>query len=164
MIQTAIHADLEAEFAAVAASSGCELVHVEFRSNTLRVFLDRPEGVTLDDCSAVSRELSALLDVHGFGNKRYLLEVSSPGLDRQLYGPRDYQRFVGRRVRVTHVSDGTKQTLVGRLESFQPAGEGDREADGEADGGTITVVAEPAGKRHLIALGDIRRARLEIEL
>ena len=163
MIQTAIDADLEAEFAAVAAGSGCELVHVEFQAGTLRVFLDRPEGVTLDHCSTVSRELSALLDVHDFGGKRYLLEVSSPGLDRQLFGPRDYQRFAGQSVRVTFVSGGQKQTVIGKLEGYrsnQPAADnGSRRETGE-----ISVSVPDSGERLDIPLADIRMARLEVEL
>ncbi|MEE8526036.1 MAG: ribosome maturation factor RimP, partial [Thermoanaerobaculia bacterium] len=80
MSQTAIDAELEAELTAVAEGAGCELAHLEFRDGTLRLFLDRPDGgVTLDDCSQVSREVSALLDVHDFGKRKYLLVVSSPG-------------------------------------------------------------------------------------
>ena len=180
MIQTAIDADLEAEFAAVAESSGCELVHVEFQAGTLRVFVDRPEGVTVDDCSRVSREISALLDVHDFGSKRYLLEVSSPGLDRKLYGPRDYQRFTGHAVRVAYSANGQKKTVVGRLEAFRPdaarpdaarpdaarpdaarpvAAPSEAPTDGE-----ISVVESATGESLDIPLKDIRVARLEVEL
>lgn len=158
MRQTAIDAELESEFAGVAESAGCELVHAEFRGDTLRVYLDRPEGVTVDDCATVSRELSALLDVHDFGDRRYLLEVSSPGLDRQLYGPRDYERFCGRLVRVTFFAGQprAKQTIVGRLEELE-AGE-------RPEAGAITVTESATGRRHHIPLDDIQVARLEIEL
>ena len=81
--------------AAVAARSGCELLEIETRDRLLRLVVDRPEGVTIDDCQAVGRQISALLDVEDFGDSRYTLEVSSPGLDRKLYGPRDYERFQG---------------------------------------------------------------------
>ena len=164
MVQTAIHADLEAELAAVAEGSGCELVHVEVQADTLRVFLDRPEGgVTLEDCAKVSREFSALLDLHDFGDRRYLLEVSSPGLDRKFYKPEDYERFRGRLVRVTtrapesdRVSQsGAKKTIVGRLESYRPNGPG---------GGAIEVTEADSGWRHEIDLSEITVARLEIEL
>ena len=155
MSQTAIDAKLEQEFSAVAASSGCELVHVDFRQGTLRVFLDRPQGVTLDDCQTVSKQLSALLDVSEFGDSRYLLEVSSPGLDRELYGPKDFERFCGQQVRVTFFSGEprVKRTIVGLMEDFQPAG-----------GGEISVIEQPTGRRHDIALDDIKKARLEPDI
>lgn len=157
MSQTAIDAKLEEEFAAVAASSGCELVHVEQQPGKLRVFLDRPQGVTLKDCQHVSKQLSAILDVSEFGHRAYLLEVSSPGLDRELYGPRDYARFCGSLVRVTFHGGKppAKVTIVGRLEEFTPDG---------ANGGEIAVVHADTQERYEIALGDVEKARLEIEL
>ncbi len=154
MSQPAIDAKLEAEFAEVAASSGCELVHVDFRQGRLRVLLDRPQGVTLDDCQRVSKQLSALLDVAEFGKSRYMLEVSSPGLDRELFGPKDYERFCGQQVRVTFFSGEprTQKTIVGRLDDFTPE-----------NGGRISVTETPE-KRHEIALRDVKKARLEPEL
>jgi len=163
MSQTAIDAELEAELAAVAESSGCELVHIEFLGGTLWLFLDRPDGgVTLDDCSRVSRQVSALLDVHEFGKRPYLLEVSSPGLDRKLFGPRDYDRFRGRLIRASFDWQGKKQTLVGRLEDFRPSADADNghaAADGE-----ISLISKETGERFEIPLRDIRVARLEVEL
>ncbi len=157
MSQTAIDAKLEAEFAAVAASSGCELVHVDFRQGRLQVFLDRPQGVTLDDCQTVSKQLSALLDVTEFGNTPYLLEVSSPGLDRQLHGARDYQRFCGQSVRVTFFSDEprVKKTIVGKLARFDP---------GAGGAGQIIVTERGTDLSFDIPLHDIKKARLEPDL
>ncbi len=66
----------------------------------LRIFIDRPEGVGLDDCERVSHEISALLDVEDPVPTAYTLEVSSPGLDRVLRTPAHFQRFVGERVRL----------------------------------------------------------------
>lgn len=81
-----------------------ELVEIEFkrggRESVLRLFIDREGGVTLDDCADVSRELSAILDVEDFIPGHYNLEVSSPGLDRPLKTPADYERFTGRLVKV----------------------------------------------------------------
>ena len=140
MSQTAIHADLEAEFAAVAADVGCELAHVEWKGGTLRVVLDRPdEAVTVDHCAKVSRQLSALLDVHDFapggsGDRKYLLEVSSPGLDRKLYRPEDYERFRGRLARVT------------------------------AGGPEVALREDATGEVLRLPLKEIRTARLEVEL
>lgn len=156
-IDAALDDTVLAELAAVAEGAGCELVHAEFKAGILRLFLDKPEGVGLADCETVSRQASALLDVMEWGRGRYVLEVSSPGLDRQLYRAKDYLRFTGRRVRVTWVpADGRKQTVSGRLAEYRP---GDREGTGG-----ITVVEEPRGERHEIALADVVAARLEIEL
>ena len=94
-------AEITPEIEAVAQAAGCELVHAELKGGVLRLFVDKPEGVTLADCEHVSKLASAWLDVVDFGKSRYLLEVSSPGLDRLLVKARDYARFVGRKVRVT---------------------------------------------------------------
>jgi len=144
------------EFESIARASGCELVHAELKGNVLRVFLDREaEGVSLGDCEQVSKHISAFLDVADFGRGRYVLEVSSPGLDRQLYGPRDYARFVGRLARLTFLtSEGKKRTVVGRLQRFEPA----------PSPGVVTVAEEPSGEELSLRLEDIRLARLEIEL
>jgi ribosome maturation factor RimP len=105
---TALAPEIEAELAESAAAAGCELIHAEWKGGLLRLVLDRPDaadspdtGVSLADCERVAKQASALLDVLDFGQGRYLLEVSSPGLDRQLYRPSDYRRFLGRLVRVT---------------------------------------------------------------
>jgi ribosome maturation factor RimP len=148
--------ELQGELAAIAESKGCELLHAEFQSGVLRLFLDRPDGVRLEDCEAVSKDASALLDVADFGRGRYTLEVSSPGLDRQLYGPRDYERFTGRRVRVRFVdpSTGRRATVVARLEAYRPA----------SDGGEIELSEPGAGATRVVRLADVQLARLEIEL
>jgi ribosome maturation factor RimP len=148
--------ELRQELEAVAVSRGCELVHVEFAGGILRIFLDRPGGVRLEDCEAVSRDASALLDVADFGNGRYTLEVSSPGLDRQLYGPRDYERFTGRKVRVRYLdpTTGRRATVVARLSGFRP----------DERGGSIELAGEGAVEAMTVRLEDVQLARLEIEL
>jgi ribosome maturation factor RimP len=70
------------------------------RDGVLRVFIDRPEGIGLEDCEVVSRQISALLDVEDPLPGRYVLEVSSPGLDRRLTKPAHYQRFLGEEVKI----------------------------------------------------------------
>jgi ribosome maturation factor RimP len=81
-----------------------ELVELEYKREgqgmVLRVYLDKPGGVTLDDCSEVSRELSALLDVDDIIPNRYTLEVSSPGLNRPLVKEDDYRRSAGKLVKI----------------------------------------------------------------
>ena len=139
-------------------------------------------GVSLGDCEHVARQASALLDVLDFGKGRYLLEVSSPGLDRQLYGPRDYRRFLGRLARVTYEVAGARRTVVARLAEFHPpatAGLPDppaplarlarlaRPAAGPRalpGAGEVTLIDERTGERLALALENIRQARLEVEL
>jgi ribosome maturation factor RimP len=83
---------------------GYELADLELRlagrDSVIRVFIDKPEGVGLEDCEAVSRQVSALLDVEDPVPGHYVLEVSSPGLDRKLTKPAHYQRYVGDDIRV----------------------------------------------------------------
>ncbi len=147
------------ELTAIAQGEECELVHAEFQGGTLRLILDRPDGVTLSHCERVSRQASAMLDVLDFGPRKYVLEVGSPGLDRPLYRPEDYGRFEGHLARLTvrHPEDGARSTLVGRLQGF--------------DGEIVTLQEERTTKRGDIAgdtfsvrLVDIEKARLEIEL
>ena len=83
----------------VAIDHGLELVHTEVagpeNKPIVRVFIDKPHGVTHDDCSDVSLHLGTILDVEDFIHASYTLEVSSPGLERGLYKRADYERFAG---------------------------------------------------------------------
>ncbi|NJD90867.1 MAG: ribosome maturation factor RimP [Geobacter sp.] len=85
-------------------SLGIELVELEFRKEghgmVLRLYIDKPGGIMLDDCADVSRELSELLDVEEVIACHYTLEVSSPGLNRPLTKPADYERYAGRLVKI----------------------------------------------------------------
>lgn len=150
--------ELVSEFESIARASNCELVHAELKGNVLRVILDKEEGISLGDCEQVARHVSAYLDVVDFGRNRYVLEVSSPGLDRQLYGPRDYARFTGRLARVTYTTpEGKKRTVVARLKGFAP----------EPAPGVVTLVegdGDREGTELSLRLDDIKLARLEIEL
>jgi ribosome maturation factor RimP len=108
----------------VAASSGLEMVEVEFRgggkSRMLRIFIDKPGGVTHEDCANLSREVSTILDVEEVVPGSYLLEVSSPGLDRKLSRPADFERFTGSRVKImTREPVNGNRHFDGRLQSFQ---------------------------------------------
>ena len=84
----------------VANEHGLELVHAEVgvlgRNAAVRIFIDKPGGVTHEDCSTVSHHVGTLLDVEDFIASTYTLEVSSPGLERGLYKRADYERFAGR--------------------------------------------------------------------
>jgi ribosome maturation factor RimP len=148
------------EIEQVAQAVGCELVHAELKGGVLRLFVDRPEGVTLADCQLVSKQVSALLDVLDFGTGRYVLEVSSPGLDRQLYRPADYDRFAGRLARVTYEDPetGKKRTDVARLKGLRRA-EGASEQDAR-----VLLEDGRTGEVRELPLNNVKLARLEIEL
>jgi ribosome maturation factor RimP len=116
----------------VAASSGLEVLDVEFRGSgparMLRVFLDKPgaeggdplAGVTHGDCANFSREFGTILDVEDAVPGSYTLEVSSPGLDRKLTKAADFERFVGSRMKVmTKDPVNNNRYFEGRLESFR---------------------------------------------
>src|SRR5882762_3862226 len=88
----------------VAASAGLEIVEVELRgggkARMLRIFIDKPGGVTHEDCAKLSREVGTILDVEDAVPGAYVLEVSSPGLDRKLSRAADFERFVGSRIKL----------------------------------------------------------------
>lgn len=91
-------------FATAVEAMGYELVGVEYLSHgrsgggVLRIYIDSLDGITLDDCSRVSHQVSGILDVEDPIKENYSLEVSSPGLDRPLFGRRDFERFTGSQV------------------------------------------------------------------
>ena len=109
----------------VAQSSGLEVVDLELlgggKARMLRIYIDKPGGVTHDDCSNFSREAGTIFDVEdAVPGGQYTLEVSSPGLDRKLSKPEDFQRFVGSLVKLTTMDpvNGNRH-FEGRLKSFQ---------------------------------------------
>ncbi len=108
----------------IAASSGFELVEVELhgsgKARRLRVFIDKPQGVTHEDCADYSREIGTILDVEDvIPGGSYVLEVSSPGLDRKLLKPADFERFQGSVVKFsTHEAIDGNRHFQGRLVQF----------------------------------------------
>lgn len=108
---------LDSLIAAACASAGVSLVELDmFRAGkrkTIRLYIDKPEGVTIDDCSTVSRSLSDALDLDPeIVEGAFTLEVSSPGLDRPLKSVADFTRNKGRFIRVTR---STGKPVVGKL-------------------------------------------------
>jgi len=109
----------------VAASQGLEVVEVELRgggkARMLRIFIDKASGVTHVDCANLSREVSTILDVEdAVPGGSYVLEVSSPGLDRKLFRPTDFERFQGSRVKLTtRMPVNGNRHFEGRLEHFE---------------------------------------------
>jgi ribosome maturation factor RimP len=139
-------------------AEGLELVHIDYkpqgRGYLLRIDIEREDGgVTLDDCQLISHQVSALLDVEDPIPGAYELQVSSPGLDRKFYRPSDYEKFIGRLVRVkTSRAIGGLHVIVGLLESY----------DGEK-----IVVMDPrtkSRKQYEIPMETIKETRLEVEI
>ncbi len=106
----------------VATSEGLALLDVELKGRgsswLLRVFIDKPGGISHADCQIVSEQLSAILDVEDPIPGKYTLEVSSPGLDRKLVKPSDYEHFIGRRARLV-MRGPVGKVFEGRLAGFE---------------------------------------------
>jgi ribosome maturation factor RimP len=103
---------------------GYEFVGLEHSSNpknaVLRIYIDSENGIDLDDCSRVSREVAALLDVEDPISGRYTLEVSSPGLDRPLFTPSQFEQFAGELVKVTlFAPEDGRRKFRGRITGVQ---------------------------------------------
>jgi ribosome maturation factor RimP len=141
---------LQSLLAPLVEDLGYEFVGIEYQSNPknrlIRLYIDRPEdGVGIEDCERVSREVSALLDVEDPVSGQYTLEVSSPGIERPLFTGAQFARFVGEmaKVMMTAPIDGRRKfkgVIVG--------------ADDEQ------VVLEIDGERHTLPVADVHRAHL----
>ena len=138
----------------VAIDHGLELVHAEVagpdNKPIVRVFIDKPQGVTHEDCSEVSTHLGTILDVEDFIHASYTLEVSSPGLERGLYKRADFERFAG--------SDA-------KLKIRQPIG-GQRNFRGRLVGveGDEVIFDDRTSGRVQIPLNLITKANLEVDI
>ena len=136
-----------------ARAAGVEVVDVEWKvggQRFLRIFIDKPEGVSHRDCQAVSEQLGVLLDLEDLiPGARYTLEVSSPGLDRKLTKPGEFERFTGRLARIsTSEPVENARFFEGRLAGY---------ADGR-------VKIEVQGKIIKVPFNGIRKANLVVEL
>ncbi|MEX2467901.1 MAG: ribosome maturation factor RimP [Gemmatimonadota bacterium] len=143
------------------AALGFELVEVRWggtgKRPLLKLRIDRPAsdpvaGVTVDDCASVSRALESWLDEHARLSERYTLEVSSPGVDRPLVKPGDFERFRGERVVVQGKDPlvGDQRRIEGELLGWEEAGEG---------GGSVRLRL-PEGDEVGVPLERIRKANL----
>ena len=108
----------------VTARENLELVHWDLvgppGSLLLRIYIDKPGGVTHGDCQTISKQVETLVDVEDVISSGYVLEVSSPGLERGLYKPADYERFVGSRIKLrTSAAINGQRTFHGRLEGIK---------------------------------------------
>jgi len=137
----------------IVTALGLELVAVRYAGRgsggTMKITIDKPDGVTLDDCTRVSRAVGHALDVADLIEHRYTLEVSSPGLDRPLERAGDYEKSIGRLVRITtRLPWEGPRVVIGRLNGME----------------TDTVrLEDETGAELAIPLGAIARARLEVE-
>ncbi len=137
----------------VASSEGLTLVDVELKGGRmnalLRIYIDKAGGVTHGDCQRVSEQMSAILDVEDPFPGSYVLEVSSPGLDRKLVKPNDYTHFVGRRARlVLREPVENQKVFEGRLAGLES--------------GRVRLDLGDAGLKEL-ELSNISSARLLVE-
>jgi len=129
-----------------------ELVDVLYRREksgwVLRLIIDKEEGVTLDDCTTVSREVSHLLDIEEIIEQAFNLEVSSPGLDRPLKSIDDFQRFAGRKAKVTTKEpiEGN-QVFIGRINKVEDE----------------LIIMEVGQQELSIPFFEVAKARLEVE-
>ncbi len=138
----------------VAESEGLELVEVEVKGGgnhrLVRIAIDKPAGVTHGDCELVSQQVGTILDVEDVvPGGRYTLEVSSPGVERKLLHPQDYERFQGKKARIT----------------LRDAVEGRRNWEGTLAGlagGAVMVETEP-GKTRQFPFEQIQKANLKFE-
>ena len=137
----------------VAASMGMEVVQVEIKGggrSVVRVYVDQPGGIALDDCERFSKRFSVILDVEDCIPFSYVLEVSSPGLDRPLAREADFRKFAGRRARVrTRQPQGGQRNFKGTIVAA-------------ADGNVRLEIAP--GETIDIALAQIERANLMAEI
>jgi ribosome maturation factor RimP len=140
---------------------GYELVDLQLQQDgkqlALRIFVDKPAGITLDDCVEVSREVSAILEVEDPIRSAYRLEVSSPGLDRPLKKATDFERFAGKKARLKSKNlidpdqrGTTRKTFVGTLLGFE-------------DDNVRLELTDKQGGVIAIPLADLDKANLEEE-
>jgi ribosome maturation factor RimP len=137
-----------------AADSGVELVHVELagikRDQVIRIYIDKTGGVTIEDCTSVSHAVETVLDVEDFIPGKYVLEVSSPGIERQLYSLADFVKFAGQLAKVKTKADiDGQRTFVGPITTV----EGDEITIGDRTRGTVTF-----------PYGNVDKANLKMDL
>ena len=132
-------------------SLGYELVGVEYQSSgkgggLLRVYIDSADGISADDCQKVSYQVSGVLDVEDPIPGHYTLEISSPGLDRLLFRPEDFERFAGQQVKLRAVSpvDG-RRNFKGRLVGMR-----DGQVVIEQDDGEVSLAYEQVDQARLV--------------
>ncbi|APZ43852.1 ribosome maturation factor RimP [Acidihalobacter ferrooxydans] len=154
MSRAASHSELERMIAPVVESFGLALWGLEYTpfggSALLRVFVDGPQGVTLENCADISAQLSALFDVEDPIPEAYRLEVSSPGLDRVLFKAEQYRLYCGEmlKLRLRWPVDG-RRNMIGVLQACD-----DEAVRVEVDGKAVVVALEAVQRARLVYTGD----------
>ena len=151
MSKTNISAQVEELVMPIIETTNLELVEVEYVKEGaqwyLRVFIDKPGGVGLEDCQAVSGELEKVMDEKDPIPQSYILEVSSPGIERPLKKPEDYRRFAGRLVSVhTYAPVNNQKKFIGQLIGLNDIG-----VQLEIDGQRVVVPLEKVSSTRLVA-------------
>jgi len=99
---------------------GCKVWGLELfgrrSSQTLRIYIDKNEGISVEDCEKVSKHVSKVLDAENDFSENYMLEVSSPGLDRKFFYKEQYKEYLNESLKVTFFDTQNKKTVTGRLE------------------------------------------------
>lgn len=136
-----------------------EFVDVEFKReghiNYLRIFIDKADGVTIDDCQKTSQECEVVLDVENIIQTQYVLEVSSPGLDRPLKSREDYDRFRNKLAKIkTYRAVQGQKKFLGHLQGISD--------ETPASPSVVTIITK-AGEEIQIPYELIASARLEVE-
>ena len=133
-----------------AADNGVEFVHSEIvgskRNMTVRIYIDKPQGVTLEDCSIVSRSIEDVIDADDFIPSAYVLEVSSPGLERPLFSIKDFEKFTGKKAKVktSEAIDG-QANFNGRIASV----DGSEIVFEDKTNGTVRIPFDKVAKANL---------------
>ena len=141
--------ELETLLSPTVAALGLRVWGIEYlgqgKHSVLRIYIDRDEGVTIDDCEAVSKQVSELLDVEGTLTSSYTLEVSSPGMDRLLFKPEQYAESIGETVdvRLNYPFEGRRR-VVGALTGLE----------------NDEVVVQAEDSEYQIPLSNVQRARI----
>ena len=98
---------------------GCKVWGLELfgrhSNQTLRIFIDNKDGISVEDCEKVSKHVSKVLDTENDFSEKYMLEISSPGLDRKFFYKEQYQEFINESIRVTFFDNDNKKTIKGNL-------------------------------------------------
>jgi len=145
--------NIEHELGDLVADEGLELLATEVvgsgSKTVLRLIVDGPSGVTLDQCASISRQASAILDVSDPIQHSYTLEVSSPGLDRKLFDRSDFEKFIGRQVKIR----------------MEPSYRAHRVVEGDLVGpnGDEVVIRTEDGENVALPFDEVFEARLQVD-
>jgi ribosome maturation factor RimP len=153
MDRTGIEKRIDEIARAEAERRSFELVNVELggtkRDQVVRVFIDKEGGITLDDCSQFSQSIEEVFDAEDLIPTRYVLEVSSPGIERGLFSPADFERFIGKLAKVKFSTGGEAATVTGRIAGV--------------NGSVIKLLDKKAGEIE-IDHANVLKANLKIDL